>query len=147
MSRAIRYAALALALLCAAALPAAAPVEATNAWARGTIGGQTSTGVYMQLRSVQPTYVVAVESPLGVAELHEMRMDGNVMRMRNVKRLELPAGRTVELNPGGFHIMLTGLKHALAKGDRVPVRLTIEGKDKSRRTVEVEAEVRDLTSR
>jgi periplasmic copper chaperone A len=144
MNPSLGIAALALGLLLPAALPAAAPVEASNAWARGTVGGQTSTGVYMQLRSAQPAYVVAVESPLGIAELHEMRMDGNVMRMRNVKRLELPAGRTVELNPGGFHIMLTALKRPLAKGDRVPVRLTIEARDKSRRIVEVDAEVRGL---
>ena len=139
-----KAAALALALLLPAALPAAAQVQASGAWARGTVGGQTSTGIYMQLRSAQPASLIAVDSPLGIAELHEMKMDGNVMRMRNVKRVELPPGRTVELNPGGLHIMLTGLKRPLAKGDRVPVRLTIEGMDRSRKTVEIDAEVRDF---
>jgi periplasmic copper chaperone A len=141
-----KAAALATALLLAAALPASAQVQATNAWVRGTVGGQTSIAVYMELRSAQPASVVAVDSPLGTAELHEMRMDGNIMRMRNVKRVDLPAGRTVELNPGGLHIMLTGLKRPLAKGDRVPIRLTIEATDRSRRTLEVSAEVRDAVS-
>lgn len=137
---------LALAALLCAAWPAAAQVQATNAWVRGTVAGQTSTGVYMQLRSTVPAALVAVDSPAGTAELHEMKMDGSVMRMRSIRRVDLPAGRAVELNPGGPHIMLTGLKHPLAKGDRVPVRLTIEDKDKSRRTVEVSAEVRDLAA-
>jgi periplasmic copper chaperone A len=139
-----KAAGLATALLLCVALPAAAQVQATDAWARGTIGGQTSSSVYMRLRSAQPASLIAVDSPLGAAELHEMTMDGNIMRMRNVKRVDLPAGRTVDLNPGGLHIMLTGLKRPLAKGDRVPVRLTIEAKDKSRKTVEVSAEVRDI---
>ena len=140
----MRAAALALVLFWPAALPAAAQVQATSAWARGTVGGQTSTGVYMRLRSAEPASVIAVDSTLGVAELHEMKMDGNVMRMRNVRRLDLPTGRTVELNPGGLHIMLTGLKRPLAKGDRVPLRLTVEGRGGSRTLVEVSAEVRDV---
>jgi periplasmic copper chaperone A len=122
----MRRAALAAALVCAGAAPAAAQVRATDAWARGTAPGQTSSAVYMRLRSTEPAAVVAVESPLGVAELHEMKMDGDIMRMRLVRRLELPAGRTVELNPGGAHVMLTALKRPLARGDRVPVRLTVE---------------------
>ncbi len=136
----------ACALLCAAASPAVAQVQASDAWARGTAPGQTSSAVYMHLRSAEPAVVVAVESPLGVAELHEMRMDGDIMRMRPLKRLELPAGRTVELSPAGAHVMLTGLKRPLAKGDRVPLRLTVEIAGKARRTVEVSADVRDFAS-
>jgi copper(I)-binding protein len=138
--------ALALGSLLAVALPAAAQVQAAAAWTRGTVGAQTSTAVYMQLRSAEPATVVAVDSPLGVAELHEMKMDGDVMRMRSLKRLELPAGRTVHLSPAGAHIMLTGLKRALVKGDRVPLRLTVETGGKARRTIEVSAEVRDFAS-
>jgi periplasmic copper chaperone A len=130
----------------AVTLPAAAQVQATAAWARGTVGGQTSTAVYMRLRSTEPAAVVAVDSPLGMAELHEMKMDGDVMRMRPLKRLELPAGRAVDLNPAGAHIMLTGLKRALVKGDRVPLRLTVETAGKARRTFQVTAEVRDFAS-
>ena len=136
--------ALALALLLPVASPAAAQVRATDAWARGTVPGQTSTVVYMRLRSAQPATVIAVESPLGEAGLHEMKMDGNVMRMRDIERLELPPGRTVELDPNGLHIMLTGLKRPLAKGERVPLRLTIREGNGSRTIVEVSAEVRDL---
>jgi periplasmic copper chaperone A len=138
--------AVAAATLPAVALPASAQVQATGAWARGTVGGQTSTAVYMRLRSAQPAAVIAVDSPLGLAELHQMNMDGDIMRMRSLKRLELPAGRTVELDPAGAHIMLTGLKRPLAKGDRVPLRLTIETGGKTRRIVDVAAEVRDPTA-
>lgn len=143
-----RLALAALVGLCAAAAaPASAQVQASDAWARGTVPGQSSSAVYMRLRSSEPAALVGVESPVGIAELHEMKMDGDVMRMRPVKRLELPAGRTVELGPAGSHVMLTGLKRPLVKGDRVPVRLTVETAGKVRRTVDVAAEVRDFAAR
>jgi periplasmic copper chaperone A len=146
IGKAARTTALAVALLPALVPPAAAQVQASGAWARGTVPGQTTSAIYMRLRSAEPAVVVAVDSPLGVAELHEMKMDGDIMRMRPLKRLELPAGRTVELNPAGAHVMLTGLKRPLAKGDRVPLRLTVETAGRARRTVEVTAEVRDSAS-
>jgi copper(I)-binding protein len=142
----LRRNALILSALLAVALPAAAQVHATDAWARGTVGPQRSTAIYMRLRSPEPAAVVGVESPLGVAELHEMKMNGDVMQMRSLKRLELPAGRTVELDPAGAHIMLTGLKRPLVKGDRVPLHLIVETKGKGRRTVDVSAEVRDFAA-
>ena len=143
----MRTAAVVAGLLCLTAFPAAAQVEVKDAWVRGTVDGQTSTGAYMRLRSPEGAALVGVECPLaGAAELHEMKMDGDVMRMRGLKRLELPAGKTIELNAKSFHIMLTALKRTLSKGDRVPLRLKIEAKDKSLGTVEVDAEVRDLTS-
>ncbi|HZR68154.1 MAG TPA: copper chaperone PCu(A)C [Burkholderiales bacterium] len=138
--------ALGLSLLCALARPAAAQVHASDAWARGTVPGQSSSAVYMRLRSDEPAAVVAVESPLGTAELHDMKMDGDIMRMRPLKRLELPAGRTVDLGPAGAHVMLTGLKRPLAKGDRVPLRLVVETPGGKRRSVDVRAEVRDFAS-
>ena len=59
-------------------------------------------------------------------EVHEMRMEGDVMRMREIKALELPAGKRVTLAPGGFHLMLVGLKAPLKVGDKVPVKLRFE---------------------
>jgi periplasmic copper chaperone A len=146
IAKAARTIALAAALLPALVPPAAAQVQASEAWARGTVPGQTTSAIYLRLRSAEPAAVIAVDSPLGVAELHEMKMDGDIMRMRPLKRLELPAGRTVELNPAGAHVMLTGLKRPLAKGDRVPLRLTVEAAGGTRRIVEVTADVRDFAS-
>jgi periplasmic copper chaperone A len=128
----------------AASAPAWAQVEVKSAWARGTVAAQKTTGVYMELRSAGDGSLVGVESPVaGIAEVHEMRMDKNVMRMRAVPRLDLPAGKTVELKPGGYHVMLIDLKRSLKKGDSVPLKLKIENKDKTVSTVEVKAEVRD----
>ena len=139
-----------LAVLSMAALasaPALAQVEARAAWARSTVGGQKTSGAYMQITSAQGGALVGAQSALaGTVEVHEMRMDGNVMRMRALPRLELPAGRMVELKPGGYHIMLIDLKQPLRKGDSVPLKLTIENQDKSVVTVEVKAEVRDATA-
>jgi copper(I)-binding protein len=142
----MKTAALVVALALASA-PALAQVQARAAWARATMGGQKTTGAYLELTSAQGGTLVGAESAAaGMVEVHEMRMDGNVMRMRAIPRLELPAGKTVELKPGGFHIMLIDLKQPLKKGDSVPLKLKIENRDKSVATVEVKAEVRDPTA-
>jgi len=131
----------------AAAVPAYAQVTVSGAWARGTVPGQTATGAYMQIRSADGATLVGVDSPAaGIAEVHEMRMEGDTMRMRGVEKLELPAGRTVELKPGGYHVMLMDLKGPLKKGDTVPIRLKVRSKSGATQEIEVKAEVRDLAA-
>ncbi|HYS57190.1 MAG TPA: copper chaperone PCu(A)C [Burkholderiales bacterium] len=135
---------LALALL-AAAGAAHGQVEARAAWVRGTAPGQTTAGAYMELTSDRRASLLGAESPAASsAEIHEMKMEGNVMRMRAVTRLELPPGKTVELKPGGHHMMLVDLKRPLKKGDLVPIRLKVELSDKTIKTIRVVAEVREL---
>ncbi len=137
---------LGLALLAAAA-SAHGQVEVRAAWVRGTVLGQTTAGAYMELTSDRRANLLGAESPAaGAAEIHEMKMEGNVMRMRHVPRLELPARKTVELKPGGYHMMLVDLKRPLKKGDRVPIRLKVELSDKTIKTIQVVAEVRELAS-
>lgn len=134
-------------VLLAAAAAAQGQIEARAAWVRGTVQGQTTAGAYMQLISGQRASLVGAESPAaGSAEIHEMKMEGNVMRMRAVPRLELPPGKTVELKPGGHHMMLVDLKRALKKGDLVPIRLKVELSDKTIKTMQIMAEVRELTA-
>ncbi len=99
-------------------------VEVKDAWVRPTVAGQKGTGGFMKITAQTPLTLVGVSSPVaGVAEVHEMKMDGDVMRMRAVPSLALPAGKTVELKPGGFHLMLMDLKQPLAKDSTVPVTL------------------------
>lgn len=129
------------------AAAAQAQVSVSGAWARGTVEGQKATGAFMQLRSAGGAALVGVESPVaGAAEIHEMRMEGNTMRMRRIPKLELPAGQPVDLKPGGYHIMLLNLKAPLRKGESVPIKLKLQGKDGKPQEVEVKAEVRDLTA-
>jgi copper(I)-binding protein len=129
------------------AAAAQAQVSVSGAWARGTVEGQKATGAFMQLRSADGAALVGVESPAaGVAEIHEMRMEGNTMRMRAVPRLELPPGQPVDLKPGGYHIMLMDLRAPLRKGESVPLKLKFQGKDGKPQELEIKAEVRDLTA-
>ncbi|MGO4331326.1 copper chaperone PCu(A)C [Cupriavidus sp. 2TAF22] len=133
-----------LAALCSGA--AFAQVDVSNAWARGTVPAQTATGVFMTLHAHEPAKLVGVSTPAAAtAEVHEMKMDGNVMRMRAVGALDLPRMQDVELKPGGYHVMLMGLKAPLKKGDTVPLTLKIEQGGK---VIEqkVDAEVRDLAA-
>jgi copper(I)-binding protein len=74
-----------------------------------------------------------------------MAMDGSVMKMRAVSAIELPAGKPVDLKPGGYHVMLMDLKKDLKPGDTVPVTLVVEGADKKRETIEVKATVKPLS--
>ena len=122
---------------------AAETVNVKNAWARPTAPGQKTAGAYMQLESATAAALVAVETPVAAkGELHRMSMDGGVMRMRPMEKIDLPAKKTVTLAPGAFHVMLIDLKRPLKDGDKVPLTLTIEGAGAARSTVKVEAEVR-----
>lgn len=136
-----------LVLLAAIATSGLAHAEVTvkEPWVRATVAQQKATGAFMTLTSSGDAKLISASSPLaGVVEVHEMAMEGDVMRMRAVTDLNLPAGKPVELKPGGYHVMLMGLKQPLKAGDTVPVTLVIEGKDQKRETIEVQAPVRAL---
>ncbi len=133
-----------LPLLCLAAVAQAADIEVISPWARATVRAQKTGSAFMELKSTQGAVLVGASSPVaGSVELHEMKMDGEIMRMRELKRLPLPAGRAVALTPSGYHLMLFELKSQLKQGERVPLKLEFERAGK-RETMEVSAEIRGL---
>lgn len=104
-----------------------APVAVEAAWARASVQGQSGSGAFMTLTAREPLRLVGVATPVaGVAELHEMKMEGDVMRMRALSSLELPAGQAVQLKPGGFHVMLMDLKAPLKADTQVPLTLRFQ---------------------
>ena len=128
--------------LLAAAGAAHAQVQVKDAWARPAVQGQTATGAFMSLTSNDGARLVGAASPVaGVVEIHEMVMEGSVMKMRAVAAVDLPPGRSVELKPGGYHVMLMDLKRPLQAGERVPLELRLETRDKRLVTQPIEVEV------
>ena len=118
-----------------------------DAWVRGTVAQQKATGLFAEITSAKGGRLVSAStSAAGVAEIHEMAMKGDVMSMRPVAALELPAGKAVTLKPGGYHVMLMDLKRQLKPGDTVALTLVIEGAGGKRETVEVKAPVRALNA-
>lgn len=113
-------------------LPAGvAPVDVRDAWARSTVEGQRSTGVYARLTAGAGARLVGASSPWAeTVEVHEMKMVGDVMRMRALDAgLDLPPGESVDLQPGGFHVMVTGLRRALPEGTALPLTLRFVDRD------------------
>ncbi|WPB57712.1 copper chaperone PCu(A)C [Xylophilus sp. GOD-11R] len=113
-----------------------APVEVKDAWIRTAVKGQSGTGGFMKLQAPSGGRLVGLRAAeAGVAEVHEMKMEGDVMRMRALPNgLELPARQVVELKPGGYHLMLTQLKDALPVGREVALTLDfvdLEGRKSS----------------
>ena len=101
-----------------------AQVKVEDGWARATVQGQKATGAFMKITAPQTTRLVSVVTPVaGVAEIHEMKMDNGVMRMRALPGLDLPANKSVELKPGGYHLMLLDLKAPLMKDSSVALTL------------------------
>jgi copper(I)-binding protein len=130
-----------LASFAAQAQPAAVKVD--DPWVRATVAPQKATGAFMQLTSPKAATVVAASSPVAdMVEIHEMKMEDGVMRMRAVDALALPAGQTVALKPGSYHVMLMGLKGPIKAGETVPLTLTVETEGGQRSTVEVKAQAR-----
>ena len=124
---------------------ASAQTVVKEAWVRGTVAQQKATGAFMQITSAQGGKLVSVASPVaGVVEIHEMSMEGNVMKMRAVAGVDLPAGKPVELKPGGYHVMLMDLKQQAKVGESIALTLVVEGKDGKRETLVVNAPVKAL---
>ena len=99
--------------------------------------------MYVDLTSASNAALVAAGSPDAArAELHSMTMEGGVMRMRALPRIDLPAGQTVKLAPGGMHVMLVDLKHPLKAGDKVRLTLSVQSSGTSLTTLTIEAPVR-----
>jgi periplasmic copper chaperone A len=118
-------------------------VKVEGAWIRTAVEGQSGTGGFMTLTSPAAMKLIGVTSPVSkIGEVHEMKMEGQVMKMAEVKGgLELPAGKAVELKPGGFHIMLLDLKQSLKVGSEVPVTLTFTNAKGEQSKVEVKMPV------
>jgi copper(I)-binding protein len=134
---------LAVLLMLPLSAPAADAVRVTDAWARATVPGQKVAGVYLQITSPVDGRLVAVSAPIAKqAEVHFMKMEGGTMKMRPVKSLELPAGTTVKLEPGGLHVMLFGLEGPLAFGQQFPLTLTVEMQGGRKREVTAQVRVR-----
>ena len=114
-------------------------VDVKDAWARATVPGQKATGAFMKITAKDGSKLVAVSSPVaGVSEVHEMKMEGDVMKMRAVTGgLDLPAGKAVELKPGGYHVMLMDLKSTLQKDTTIALTLVF----KDAKGVETKAEI------
>ena len=110
-----------------AATAALAQVKIDKAWARPTVAGQQGGGAFLSITSASADRLISGSTPLAERfELHTMAMKGDVMEMRQVDAIELPAGQTVELKPGGPHVMFIGLKTPLKTGSKVPVTLKFE---------------------
>ncbi|MES2161619.1 MAG: copper chaperone PCu(A)C [Pseudomonadota bacterium] len=134
-------------LMLLAALPAFAQVTVSEAWVRGTVASQKATGAFMTLTSVKDSRLVGASSPAaGVVEVHEMKMVNDMMSMRQIDGLALPAGQVVKLAPGGYHLMLMQLTQPLADGAKVPLTLEFEDANKVRSKVAVDAIVKPLNS-
>jgi periplasmic copper chaperone A len=127
-------------------LPALAQTTVKDPWVRGTVAQQKATGAFMAITATGGGTLVSASSPVaGVVEIHEMTMDGTTMKMRALpKGLDLPAGKTVELKPGGYHVMLMDLKAPLKTGESVDISLVVEGKDGKKETIAVRAPVKAL---
>jgi copper(I)-binding protein len=118
---------LVLASLSLAVTLSLAQVKAEGAWARPTVPGQQAGGGYIALTSTAADRLVGGSTPMAQRlELHVMAMQGDVMQMRQVDAIVLPAGKKVELKPGGLHLMFIGLKQPLPLGSKVPVTLKFE---------------------
>ena len=124
---------------------AAQTIAISNAWARATVKGQKATGAFMTVTSEENSKLVAASTPVaGIVEIHEMKMDKDVMKMSALPNgIDLPAGKAVDLKPGGFHIMLMDLKMPLNKDVAVPLTLTFQDSSgkKSQQVVQVPVSV------
>ena len=125
---------------------ALAQVTVSDPWVRATVPNQKASGAFMRVQSATAARLVGISTPAaGRAELHEMAMENNTMRMRQVDAIDLPAGKAVNLASGGYHVMLFDLKRQLKEGETVPVTLVVQDGAKKSSSVTVEARVQPMT--
>jgi len=112
-------------------------------YTRSTVPGQKVAGGFMKIENKGAAdQLVSASSPVaGEMQLHTMTMDGNVMKMREVKMIEVPANGSVELKPGGLHLMFMDIKAPLKAGESVAVKLKFQKAGE----VEIKVPVRDIS--
>ncbi|UFS55480.1 copper chaperone PCu(A)C [Comamonadaceae bacterium M7527] len=122
----------------------------SDAWVRATVANQKATGMFATITSTQEgmRLVSASSDIAGVTQIHEMAMDKDVMRMRELPNgLAIEKDKALELKPGGYHVMLLDLKRAPKVGETVNVTLTFEDGKGQRKDVAVAADVRALNAK
>ena len=122
-------------------------INVTDAWARATAPGQETGSVGLVISSRKDARIIAVRSPVAAsAEIHTMSMENGVMKMRQLANLPIPANQPVTLGPGGVHLMLVGLKHALKAGESVPLTITVQIGNAKPEKIKISALIRSLTA-
>lgn len=135
-------------LMASAAHAADVSVSISNAWARATVPQQKSSGVFLDIAADQDAKLVKATSAVAKhTEIHEMKHEDGVMKMREVPFVALPAKQTVHLGPGGYHIMLIDLAAPIKEGDSIPLRLTVADEKGKEREIDVNAVARSLTEK
>jgi periplasmic copper chaperone A len=123
----------------------AAGVTVTDAWVRGTVPAQRTTGAFATLTSTENAKLLAVKTPVAKSvEIHRSDMQGGMMRMEAVEAVPLPAGKAVKLEEGGFHVMLMGLTQPIRAGSKVPLEFVVEDAKGKRSVISTQAPVRPL---
>lgn len=118
-----------------------------NAWARATSPGQDAAMVDLTITGKRAATLVSVSSPAArTVELHSMTHEHGMMKMREAKTMELPAGEPVNLGKHGYHLMLIGLNAPLKAGDTVPLTLGIKVDERHVLKIEAKAAVKPLTA-
>ena len=140
-----------ISILCGAFLGAfvglaiAGDVTVNEAWTRATVPAQKVAGVYFDIESSTDARLVGVQTDLtDAAEIHNMSMEDGVMRMREISVVKLPAGKTVNFNPGGYHVMLFDLPRQLQASEQIALELVVEDANGERSEVAVTVQVRNL---
>ncbi|MEJ5989551.1 copper chaperone PCu(A)C [Ramlibacter sp. PS3R-8] len=129
------------ALVFSVALPAVAqpaPAKVERAWARSTVQGQDSTGAYMTLTASEPLTLLGAATPAaGIVEIHQMKMEGDIMKMRAVDALPLKPGAPLLFAPNGYHFMLMDLKAPFRAGGSIRMTLRFRDAKGAERTQDV----------
>lgn len=127
------------------ATQAGAQISIENAWTRSTVPGQKATGAFMTITSDKPLALTKASSTtIKSVEVHEMKVEAGVMKMREVSAIDIVPGAVTELKPGGYHIMLMDLEAPLVAGTKVPLTLTFKDKRNVETKININAEVRDV---
>lgn len=118
-------------------------ISISNAWARATAPGQKVAAAYMDLSSKDGATLVKAETNVaGIVEIHTMTMENDVMKMRMLNELALPAGETVSLAPGGYHLMLFDLQQSLDVGQSAKFKLHFKTKDSETKIISVDLPIK-----
>ena len=126
------------------AAPGPALPTVSNVWVKTTVPGGSVSAAYMHIKSATALKLVKAESSFaGIVEIHDMKMNGGVMQMKALDSLDIPVGKTVELKPGGTHVMLMKVKEPIRKDDKVPLTLTFEGANKKLMTINLDVIARE----